>query len=272
MEIKEIPINDIEFDRNIRLQMRDEDMSNLMQSIKDNGLLQPIGVVEKENEKYEIVWGNRRAVAFIKLDYKKIPAVIFLKKDDIMTEERFYLINAIENFQRKPATLFELGKVLRILRKTMSVSEISVKLGIPKSRISDAMTESSKIPLNWHNRIRVLAGNNEKKGDIPIKSALKVASLNLPMDKKDILLSEISKEGLNIYEVKLIASLMNNGMSIEDAKAKASKYRLIHMTIFVDKKMLEDEMKDYDGSLRDFAVDVFNYKYKGIAVKNVARN
>jgi ParB family transcriptional regulator, chromosome partitioning protein len=113
MLIRDIPISEINRKENIRQIVKDDSISSLMQTIKDNGLLQPIGVKETKQRDYLIVWGNRRLEACTKLGWKTIPAVIFSDADEEMTEEQFFVINAIENLQQRPNTLFELGRICK---------------------------------------------------------------------------------------------------------------------------------------------------------------
>lgn len=56
MQVKELPVNKIKLGRNSRLDIKNEELSGLMQSIESEGLLQPIGVV-KRGRGYEVaVW------------------------------------------------------------------------------------------------------------------------------------------------------------------------------------------------------------------------
>jgi hypothetical protein len=74
-----------------------------------------------------------------------------------MNEEDFFVINAIENIHQKPTSLLEFGRVCKILRKTMSVSQIAARLSIPKGRVESALTEISKIPEKYRGRIRLMS-------------------------------------------------------------------------------------------------------------------
>ena len=69
MNIKDIEIKKIKQLENIRLRIEEEDVHTLMSSIKQDGLLEPIGVAITSGSKdeYLIVYGNRRLEACRKL-------------------------------------------------------------------------------------------------------------------------------------------------------------------------------------------------------------
>lgn len=54
----------------------DEDMEKLIESICNNGVLTPIIVRRKENERFEIISGHRRKYACQKLGMDLIPMIV----------------------------------------------------------------------------------------------------------------------------------------------------------------------------------------------------
>ena len=59
-----------------------EDMAELVESIKTNGVITPILVRQKSNNRYEIIAGHRRRRAAVLAGLSKIPAVIRKLSDD----------------------------------------------------------------------------------------------------------------------------------------------------------------------------------------------
>ena len=55
----------------------DDEMMNLTQSIKENGILSPLIVRPIENDEYEVISGHRRLHAGIKAGMDKVPALIY---------------------------------------------------------------------------------------------------------------------------------------------------------------------------------------------------
>jgi len=74
---KTIDINELyEFEGNPYLVKNDEDMEELMESIKENGVLEPLLVREKDEGGYEIISGHRRREACMKLGIEKLPCLV----------------------------------------------------------------------------------------------------------------------------------------------------------------------------------------------------
>lgn len=246
MLVKDVNITSIKEGENIRQIYKEDDLSSLMQTIKDNGLLQPIGLVELEKDKYKILWGNRRLSAFKKLGYKSIPSVIFAN-DREMTEEEFIVINSIENLQHSPNNLFELGRICSILKKSMSISEISTRLGITKNRVKFALDELNRLPIKWKNKVKQSnVSHEEKKGKIPITTAVKVTNLrNVKNEDKDKILNYAIKNDSNFKRVEAITSLVQTGLSVDKAIKKAEKYRDLRVFLLIQSKQADEMMKEY---------------------------
>ena len=60
----------------------DDEMMNLTQSIKENGILSPLIVRPIENNEYEVISGHRRLHAGIKAGMDKVPALIYKMDKD----------------------------------------------------------------------------------------------------------------------------------------------------------------------------------------------
>ncbi len=142
MEVRNIKMNACKLGKNSRLDIDKNEMSGLMESIKTEGLLQPIGVVKK-SKGFEVVYGNRRFLAYSKLGFKTIPAVI----QDDMERNEIDIKNLAENVQRSNLTLNEVGRYVELLeRKGMNTKEIAVSLGVPVSYIKTAKTVFFNVP------------------------------------------------------------------------------------------------------------------------------
>ena len=92
--IEEIPLNLIDCPE-IKLRPLDKDIiTNLIQSIKINGMLQPI-MVRPKNNRYEIIFGNHRFMACQKLKIRTIKCVV-----KTCNEDEAFLLSVNENIQR----------------------------------------------------------------------------------------------------------------------------------------------------------------------------
>lgn len=77
MKINLIDISNLESFNNHPFKVQDDlDMEELEQSIINNGLLEPIIVRHKRNDKYEIISGHRRVFALNKIGIKEVPCIV----------------------------------------------------------------------------------------------------------------------------------------------------------------------------------------------------
>jgi len=114
-----------------RLEIDAEEIRELAESIEERGLLQPILVAPRGN-RFEIVAGDRRYLAHVKLGRKKIQAKVSDSDDVSIIIDR-----ATENLQRRDLTPLEEGVIYAGLRDKMglTVGEISQKIRKSAGRI-----------------------------------------------------------------------------------------------------------------------------------------
>lgn len=109
-------------------------LSELSDSIKQNGVLQPI-LVRKKGDKYEIVAGERRYQASKLAGMKEIPAIV----REIDDAEVFQLA-LIENLQRSDLTPIEEARGYRQLLDTKGLTQEGLAKILSKSRSAIANT------------------------------------------------------------------------------------------------------------------------------------
>ncbi len=96
LETKNIPIGFIDdFPNHPFKVMDDEEMYDLVQSIKEYGLITPVVVRQKKDGRYELISGHRRKKACIYAGFEEIRAEVIELDDD---EATLYMIDA--NLQR----------------------------------------------------------------------------------------------------------------------------------------------------------------------------
>jgi ParB/RepB/Spo0J family partition protein len=143
VHIANVSLNKIKLNKNSRLNIDPEELAGLMASIKDGGLLQPIGLVEDTNGKYEVCYGNRRFLAVSKLGLATIPAIIHKKK----SESDVDIKNLTENVQRRNISLAEVGRYIGILEaQGLSNKEAAIRLGVNGEYVKQALMAFNNIP------------------------------------------------------------------------------------------------------------------------------
>ena len=113
-----------------------ESLEELAESIRENGLLQPILVREYGAGRYQIIAGERRFRACKLAELTEIPAII-LDKDDKASAQ----IALIENIQREDLNPLEEALAYKALKEEydMTQEELSFKLGKSRSAIANSL-------------------------------------------------------------------------------------------------------------------------------------
>lgn len=119
-----------------RLRFDFDELNGLAESIRNNGLLQPLTVRPTEDGKFELVAGERRLIAARMVGLSKIPCII-MDVDD----EKSAVFALIENIQRQNLGFFEealaIDKLIRDFG--MSREDVSKKLGKAQSTIANKL-------------------------------------------------------------------------------------------------------------------------------------
>ena len=131
-----IPIEKIFRDENQPRKIFDkEKIDELSQSIKKNGLIQPLIVIKKDLDNYLLVAGERRWRAAQSTDIKVLPALLL--PDDLDKDE----ISLIENIQREDLKVSEEAKAYqRLIEKNNYTHEtLSNIVGKSRSHVSNLL-------------------------------------------------------------------------------------------------------------------------------------
>ena len=133
--VQNLKIIEVEPNRNQPRKSFDEEaLSELAESIKRYGLIQPI-VVTKKEDYYEIIAGERRWRASKKAGLTTIPAIV--REDDKKKNQE---ISLIENIQRENLNAFEKASGIKLLMDEYDLTQQQVAEIIGKSRSGVANT------------------------------------------------------------------------------------------------------------------------------------
>ncbi|MBF0243863.1 MAG: ParB/RepB/Spo0J family partition protein [Planctomycetes bacterium] len=100
----------------------------LMESIRKNGLIQPI-VLRRAGERYQILAGERRFRAYCELGFSTIPAHV-REYDD----EEMRTLSLLENLQREDLSTIEIARTLKLLCEQDNMTQEAVAEKISKNR------------------------------------------------------------------------------------------------------------------------------------------
>jgi len=114
---RHIPISELEPpSKDIRTTMGEDELNDLVESIKRYGVLQPIGV-RKRYDKFEVVWGYRRVRAAIMAGLATIPALV-IEADDAKSD----FLKLHENVMREDMNPIDTARVLSRMIKEYGLS------------------------------------------------------------------------------------------------------------------------------------------------------
>lgn len=174
-----------------RKSFNDQSLESLSESIRSNGIMQPIVVRKTEfDDKYEIIAGERRWRAAGIANLKKVP-VIVRKVDD----KKSLVLSLIENIQREDLNAVEEAEAINklITNYNLSHQQASTSLGKSRSAITNAL------------RLLTL---DKKIHDYIVNKSLEMgharALIGYDKDKQIKLANKIIAENLSVREVESI--------------------------------------------------------------------
>lgn len=183
---EEIPLNNIHAKSNYRETFDDADLKELAQSIKANGVVQPI-IVYANGNGYNIIAGERRWRAAKMAGLATIPAVV-----RTVEEKQILALQIVENANRKNVPFMEEAAGLQRLRDELDldVSEICKMIGK-----SDAWVYQTLSLTRMHSEAQRLA----KNGFLSKPVAMLIARLSDPEDQ-----SKAANDLARTHKAKLV--------------------------------------------------------------------
>ena len=115
--------------------IKDESLAELMQSIKEKGVIEPV-IVRRAGAGYELIAGERRLRATQRLGLPQIPAIIRQATDQEALE-----LALIENIQREDLNAMEEARGYERLQKefTLTQEALARKVGKERSTVANSL-------------------------------------------------------------------------------------------------------------------------------------
>ena len=209
-----------------RKEFEEEALNDLIASIKNNGVLQPL-VVRKAEKGFELIAGERRLRASKEAGLSEVPVVIKDLDDQAALE-----IALVENIQREDLNVIEEAAGYKLLTSEFGLTQEQIAQRVGKARASVAnalrlldLTDLAK---------RALAERQISAGHAKV-----LLSLDSQNQQDDFCLKVI-KDGLSVRALeKLITS------SLQPAKKPRAKKPQMENTVLRD---LEDRMQQQFGT------------------------
>lgn len=189
----------------------EEELCELSQSIKKNGILQPLLIRKTEKtqkDEYEIISGERRLRAAVMAGLKQVPCIVM--KCNQNNAAVYYII---DNLQKSELSPFEEAECINHLITVfhMKQSEIAERLGKNQSTVSNKLR---LLNFDEEERQLILDGNLTERH---ARALLKISN----REHRRIALSRIINYRLNVTQSEeLIDAVINKGFGLPMSKEK----------------------------------------------------
>lgn len=186
-----------------RLEFNDDALMDLAQSIRENGLIQPLTVREVDG-KYQIIAGERRFRAMKLNGAVEVPALVMDANEIQMAE-----MALVENIQRENLSAIEEAKSYVEIMKYAAINQSQLALRVGKSQSSIA------------NKIRLLNLNDEVQSAVSAKDITERharAMLGLDEEHQKKVLKKIVKKNLTVAQTE---KMLKEEAQPKEEKAKA---------------------------------------------------
>jgi ParB family chromosome partitioning protein len=224
-QLKELPIEWLQRGKyQPRRDMSQDALEELAQSIKAQGIMQPVVVRSIGENQYEIIAGERRWRASQLAQLDKIPVVI---KD--VSDEATIAMSLIENIQREDLNPVEEAMALQRLQDEFELTQQEVADAVGKSRTTIT------------NLLRLMSLNADVQklleyGDIEMGHA-KVL-LALTGENQSLAAKDVVSKGLNVRQTEALVKSLKEG-----------KKETVKPSVDPDIKRLEDDLTDQLGAV-----------------------
>jgi ParB family chromosome partitioning protein len=179
----------------------EEAVSELAESIREKGLLQPISV-RKFGTGYQLIAGERRLRASKVAGLDEIPALIF----DVTSDQEMMELSLIENVQREDLNAIEEAKAYRALIDDCFLTQEEVAQRVSKDRSS--VTNTLRL-LSLAEEVRDALGTNK------ISMGHARALLGLEDSRaQESMCKDIINKGLSVRRVEALVRVAKNGTAI----------------------------------------------------------
>lgn len=197
--INEIDINLIDANPNQpRREFDEETLQELADSIEEIGIVQPITLRELDNGRYQIIAGERRWRASIKVGLKTIPAYIRTADDENVME-----MALIENIQRQDLNSLEIA---------LAYQHLIDHYGLTQEKLSDRVGKKRATVANYLRLLKLPAPVQVALQNRTIDTGHARALLSLEDPKAQVtLFRDIMQKGYSVRQVEDIIKKIKSG-------------------------------------------------------------
>ncbi|WP_416210601.1 ParB/RepB/Spo0J family partition protein [Nesterenkonia sp. HG001] len=200
-EFRSIPVDAIQPNpRQPRTEFDEDDMAELIHSVREIGVLQPVVVREVDEGQYELVMGERRWRATKASGRREIPAIVRFTADDNLLRDAL-----LENIHRSQLNPLEEAAAYRQLLDDFNCTqdELASRIGRSRPQISNTL-RLMKLPPAVQRRVAA--------GVLSSGHARALLGLSTPEEMEE-LAKRIVAEGLSVRATEEAVTLAHQGAS-----------------------------------------------------------
>ena len=218
LELKQIEINPFQ----PRTNFNEESVLELAESIKTLGIIQPITVRKLDNNKYQLVSGERRLRAARSIKLKTIPTYVRIANDQEILE-----MALVENIQRRDLDPIEIA---------LSYNRLVEEINLTQNQLSQRVGKKRSTVANYMRLLKLdpIIQSGIRDGFLSMGHGR--ALINIEQQEEQLKIYEkIISKGLSVRNTEELVKKLNLGLESKKKYAKISK---IHTDA-------ENELKKY---------------------------
>ena len=207
--IKSISVNPFQ----PRTSFDEESLNELVQSVEEHGIIQPITVRRAADNSYQLISGERRMKAAVKAGLKRIPAFVREAGDENMLE-----LALVENIQREDLDAIEVAISYQRLIEEFNLTQEGLGGRVGKKRATIA------------NYLRLL--------NLPVEIQTGIREKKISMGHARALVGIEDKE----YQLEVFSKILSQDLSVRQVEALAKKSKVSE----TDSETPEETRSDYE--------------------------
>lgn len=208
----------------MRTRFEDDKIEGLAETIKENGIFQPVIVTKSDNGGYMLIAGERRLRAAKKAGLKKIPCI-----ERELGDENILVLSLVENIQRENLSPVEEATAYKRMKEefSMTQAEIAEKVGRSRSSIANTL----RILTLPENLIEMVSS-----GALSAGHARALLSIDYPKNRLS-LAHRIIREKLTVREAEKLAAGLGNKIKKLNKKSPSSSNAVINYEDSLEKAL-----------------------------------
>ncbi|MCD6068055.1 MAG: chromosome partitioning protein ParB [Bacteroidetes bacterium] len=231
--IASIPIKNIEANPfQPRTDFEEQALQELVDSIKEHGIIQPVTVRKLGFDKYQLISGERRFRASQIAGLKDIPAYVRIANDQEMLE-----MALVENIQRQELNPIEIA---------LSYKRLIDECNLTQEKLADKVAKQRSTITNF---LRLLK--------LPAEIQIGLKEKNISMGHARALINIEDKD----LQLALFAKTIEENLSVREIEDLA-KYGKVHTKVKVKAKQAPAPLSLSDKKINEKLVAIFNQSVK----------